>query len=368
MNSQAHTPLEVEEEDRAWRRRRLHKDPALVRRKVLRRYFLLSTLAVSFTLTCPGTRLTRFFVGQIIVIYIITLVFLTWGLQGTDPGYLTLPVLRTLDQKEKQQYTDEESQSNHANDAANDATEDSTHQSDEADSEITSLSAAQPPPTTDRLALLSTYQRQTRRPPCRHCPPDFPPPPLRSHHCHKCQQHVATFDHHCDFIGTCIGEANHPRFCIFLALQAVGLTCCAWAVGTSPYSVFSFLLRAPTQPHVATVTILHVTVCRFYLYPLATGAVLMCAFHTFLAATNGTTMEIAKGPATLEYLDPHTQVCCDAPFCCQTSSNDASWFTRAIRARSPSWQPKLWQRPAAVVHDSEKWWEHPCQNKYWSCC
>jgi hypothetical protein len=29
--------------------------------------------------------------------------------------------------------------------------------------------------------------------------------PLRSHHCHYCDQCVATYDHHCIVIGTCIG-------------------------------------------------------------------------------------------------------------------------------------------------------------------
>jgi len=48
-----------------------------------------------------------------------------------------------------------------------------------------------------------------------------------------------------------------------------------------------------------------------------------------------------------------------------------------IRQRTPQdveeedddeWTPTLWQRPGPVIHDSEKWWKHPWQNKYWSCC
>jgi hypothetical protein len=35
---------------------------------------------------------------------------------------------------------------------------------------------------------------------------------------------------------------------------------------------------------------------------------------------------------------------------------------------SSSWQPTLWHRPLPVLHDSEDWWNHPWQNKYWSCC
>lgn len=40
--------------------------------------------------------------------------------------------------------------------------------------------------------------------------------PLRAHHCSKCDRCVATFDHHCLVINTCIGELNHCRFVYFL--------------------------------------------------------------------------------------------------------------------------------------------------------
>lgn len=40
--------------------------------------------------------------------------------------------------------------------------------------------------------------------------------PLRAKHCKKCDQCVATHDHHCPWVGNCIGERNKGIFYIYL--------------------------------------------------------------------------------------------------------------------------------------------------------
>ena len=45
--------------------------------------------------------------------------------------------------------------------------------------------------------------------------------PLRSFHCNKCQRCIRAYDHHCNLIGSCIGENNHFVFFLFLFSQSL---------------------------------------------------------------------------------------------------------------------------------------------------
>ena len=43
--------------------------------------------------------------------------------------------------------------------------------------------------------------------------------PIRGKHCKICKTCISTFDHHCVWLGNCIGENNKKYFVLFLFFQ-----------------------------------------------------------------------------------------------------------------------------------------------------
>jgi hypothetical protein len=58
----------------------------------------------------------------------------------------------------------------------------------------------------------------------------------------------------------------------------------------------------------------------------------------------------------------------DLPFSQSRCDRNLLTFCRRDASFQREWRPTVWQPPGPIVRDSEKWWEHPWQNKYWSCC
>ncbi|KAJ7954520.1 S-acyltransferase [Quillaja saponaria] len=53
---------------------------------------------------------------------------------------------------------------------------------------------------------------------CQYCSKPKPP---RAHHCRSCRMCVMDMDHHCPFIGNCVGAANHRHFVCFLTSAVI---------------------------------------------------------------------------------------------------------------------------------------------------
>lgn len=242
---------------------------------------------------------------------------------------------------------------------------------------------------TNKIDKINTKTtKQKRRKICQVCKIA---PPLRSHHCKHCSKCVATFDHHCTFIGTCIGERNHCRFYFFIILQALGFRKCVSIVNSSKFGLSNFLRPALFQD-VEMIDIWMVVLTKVYLYPLSFAAWMIVVVHTWFVLTNGTTFEVEKGQH-LEYLDGTASVC-DLPFsmgictnmklfCCirdDISSKFCFWRFRLDKnnnhnkdrkkqmTKDDEWKPIVWKPIGTIVNDSDDWQNNLWSNKYWSCC
>lgn len=334
------------------------------------RYVGLSALALVASLTCPQVAAAddedSWLYAKLLVTCLATLAALV-ALQGSDPGYLTADTVAALldDDEDEVALLEETTESSPTTD--NTATCNRMNQRRNSlpnDPLAAAVVVNQSNPNDD-----DSYYRSTRRKFCEIC--QFAPP-LRSHHCKTCDKCVATFDHHCQFVGTCIGERNHCRFWWFLFFQTITFWMLCHRVGSSKLGIWTFF-NGTTG---GSVDAMRVVLAKIYLYFLSASSFLILGMHTLFALANATTFECAKGHK-LEYLKGATESLMDLPFsqrsvfanlqlfCCHR--DDATRRTVA-RSNRPDWKPMAWQPPGKIVRDSEDWWEHPLQNKYWSCC
>eukprot|EP00347_Sterkiella_histriomuscorum_P000103 403377170 len=107
--------------------------------------------------------------------------------------------------------------------------------------------------------------------------------PLRTKHCRNCNRCVATYDHHCPWIGNCVAEKNRRFFFYFLVLQFIE------SIWGFVYSLMSFhgTNRLDRWITLNLLNLMACIICFFFI--LMVGSLVF--FHLFLSSSNLTTWE-----------------------------------------------------------------------------
>lgn len=119
---------------------------------------------------------------------------------------------------------------------------------------------------------------------CRICNVFKPP---RTNHCYECNACVKAFDHHCPWLGTCVGQRNYRffiGFIMFLALHLLStVAVCLMVIMGSSLSFGRRMARFPLSLPILIVAFL------FSLFALA-----LLGMHSFLVCRSMTTYEMCK--------------------------------------------------------------------------
>lgn len=116
---------------------------------------------------------------------------------------------------------------------------------------------------------------------CTYCNVVQPP---RAKHCNDCDKCVLQFDHHCLWLGTCIGQANHCRFWWYICEETA---LCLWTCILYITYLKVNISKAWWIDVIMIALLVTLSISLIFL-------ILLLLFHSYLVLTNQTTYELVR--------------------------------------------------------------------------
>lgn len=116
---------------------------------------------------------------------------------------------------------------------------------------------------------------------CTYCGVEQPP---RAKHCHDCDKCVLQFDHHCVWLGNCIGQGNHCQFWWYLCEETA---LCIWTCVLYISYLKDHITSVWWQDAIMILLLIILSICIVFL-------LLLLLFHSYLILTNQTTYELVR--------------------------------------------------------------------------
>ncbi|GLU19702.1 hypothetical protein SLE2022_359360 [Rubroshorea leprosula] len=131
--------------------------------------------------------------------------------------------------------------------------------------------------------VMDMYPRGTtvRSCTCLYCHVEQPP---RAKHCHDCERCILQFDHHCVWLGTCIGQGNHCRFWWYICEETA---LCLWTAILYITYLKGNITRAWWKDAIIIMLLIFLLISLIFL-------LLLLLFHSYLVLTNQTTYELVR--------------------------------------------------------------------------